>query len=318
MKIPKSTHQWISLAWSGVNRLARQARDRRWIEARQLPVRTVGVGNLQAGGTGKTPLTIRIARDAIANGAQVAILTRGYRSYWEGRGGILAPGDPVPSPDLCGDEAALIRDRVPEVWIGVGANRILQFDQLQSAAALRTGRGFDLVILDDALQHWKILCDRYVIAVTDSEFGEQIFRESFSVVRSQDLVVLTKGADFPAELRDHPLRAHIRYRLGTPRPNRRYRFVAALGDPERARESLIAAGFPIQGMTVFPDHYEFKAVEVERILGEASELSETILLSGKDWVKWRALGVREDQVDVVEPEIEFLAGEDVWRRFLKD
>ncbi len=318
MKIPKSTRQWVSLAWSGVNRLAREARDRRWIEARQLPVRTIGVGNLQAGGTGKTPLTIRIAQEAISRGSQVAILTRGYRSYWEGRGGILAPGDPVPSPDLCGDEAALMRDRVPGVWIGVGANRVAQFDKLQSAATMRTGRGFDLVILDDALQHWKILCDRYVIAITDSPFGDRFFRESFSVVRPQDLVVLTKGARFPSELRDHALRAHIRYRLGTPRRDRRYRFVAALGDPERARESLIEAGYPIQGMTVFPDHYEFKAVEVERILAEASDLSETVLLSGKDWVKWRALGVREDQVDVVEPEIEFLEGEEVWRQFLKD
>ncbi len=309
----------VSRIWSGINRVARYARARDWIESKRLPVRTIGIGNLQAGGTGKTPLTIRIARDAVKEGLQVAVLTRGYRSQWEGVGGMIIPGEPAPSPALCGDEAALLRDQVPEAWIGVGANRILQFECLHSAASLRTGRGFDLVLLDDAFQHWKIRCDRYVVAVTDAQFGERFFREDFSVVSAEDLVVLTKGDAFPAQLASHPRKARIRYRVPAPDAQQgRYRFVAALGDPEEARASLSRAGYAIVGTSVFPDHHEFQASEVERILNEAKAVGETVLLTGKDWVKWRGLGVSPEQVEFVEPEIEFVEGEDVWRRFLSE
>jgi len=314
----RTSKNLISRAWSGVNRVARFARDQRWLGSEKLPTRTVGIGNLQAGGAGKTPLTIRLARDAIASGLHVAILMRGYRSAWERTGGILAPGDSAPSPELCGDEPALIHDQVPEVWIGVGADRLGQFEKLQSQAVLKTGRQFDLVILDDAFQHWKIECDQMVLAITDSEFGERIFRDDFSAVRPSDLIVLTKGDQFPEALRSHPQQIRAQFRVPAGDPGKSYRFVAALGDPERARTSFVKAGYRIQGMTVFPDHHSFSSSEVEKIIEEAHSLGETILLSGKDWVKWRALGVSALSVQVVEPVIEIQAGLPLWERIIHE
>jgi len=70
-------------------------------------------------------------------------------------------------------------------------------------------------------------------------------------------------------------------------------------------------------MTVFPDHHAFSALEIERILEEASALGETVLLSGKDWVKWRALGTDPGSVEVVEPEIEISKGAEHWDRLLR-
>lgn len=316
MRISRFPRKMISRVWSGVNRVARLARDRQWIESEKLPARTIGIGNLQAGGTGKTPLTIRIARDAIAQGLQVAVLMRGYRSAWERTGGILSPHEPAPSPELCGDEPALIHDQVPKAWIGVGADRLAQFEKMQYQVTQETGRQFDLVLLDDAFQHWKIQCDQYVLAVTDAEFGERIFRDNFSAVRSKDLVVLTKGKSFPEALAHHPHQVKARFHVRAATPGKRYRFVAALGDPERARKSFVEAGYAIAGMTVFPDHHPFTFSEVEKILNEAAALGESVLLSGKDWVKWRALGTQATAVEVVEPEIEIYEGGEHWSSLL--
>jgi tetraacyldisaccharide 4'-kinase len=318
MKIPFTPIRLVSLLWSNVNRATRFARDRGFVDAVKLPLTTIGIGNVQAGGAGKTPLTIRLARDAIAQGLQVAVLLRGYRGAWERTGGILSPYEPAPSPGLCGDEAALIRDQVPGVWIGVGADRATQFEALQSSALVRTGRQFDIAILDDAYQHWKIRCDRYVVAVTDAKFGERVFRDDYSSIAAEDIVVLTKGETFPKELMEHPNRIRARYRFKAGTPERRYRFIAAIGDPERARIALQAAGYGISDMTVFPDHYAFSLPEVEKIIEEATSTETAILLSGKDWVKWRALGIGADQVEVVEPEIEIVEGEAIWAGLLSD
>lgn len=318
MRLPVGPTQLTSLLWSGVNRAARYARDRGLLESRKLPTYTVGIGNVQAGGAGKTPLTIRLARDAIAQGLQVAVLLRGYRGAWERTGGILSPYEPAPSPGLCGDEAALIRDQAPGVWVGVGADRIARFEDLQSAARLRTGREFDLVILDDAFQHWKIRCDRYVVAVTDAKFGDRIFRDGYSAISPEDVVVLTKGERFPDELAAHPRRIRARYRTKPGDPSRRYRFVAAIADPERARASLRDAGYAVADMTVFPDHHAFTLPEAEKIVEDAGALGMTVLLSGKDWVKWRALGIAVEAVEVVEPEVEILAGEELWRGLVQE
>ncbi len=318
MKRSLTPNRLASFLWSNANRAARFARDRGLVESVKLPTTTIGIGNVQAGGSGKTPLTIRLARDAIARGMQVAVLLRGYRGAWERSGGILSPYEPSPSPSLCGDEAALIRDQVPGVWIGVGSDRVTRFEELQSSATIRTGRQFDLVILDDAYQHWKILCDRYVVAVTDTAFGERVFREDYSAISPADLVVLTKGTSFPGALGEHRNRIRARYRVKPGDPALRYRFVAGIGDPERARATLAEAGYAIQDMTVFPDHYPFSLPEIEKIVEEANSTETTILLSGKDWVKWRSLGIAADTIEVVEPEIEILEGEAIWDALLED
>ena len=318
MKFPFAPNRLASLVWSGANRAVRAARDRGFFEPVKLPVLTIGIGNVQAGGAGKTPLVIRLARDAIAEGRQVAVLLRGYRGAWEKTGGILSPYEPAPTPALCGDEAALIRDQVPGVWIGIGADRAAQFEILQSTATHRTGRQFDIVILDDAYQHWKIRADRYVLAVTDAKFGERVFRDDYASISPDDFVVLTKGDEYPAALAKHPRRIRARFRLRPGNPKLQYRFIAAIGDPERARANLRESGYAITDMTVFPDHHPFSLPEVERIIEEANSTGATILLSGKDWVKWRSLGVPADAVEIVEPEIDILEGEALWKGLLEE
>jgi tetraacyldisaccharide 4'-kinase len=249
---------------------------------------------------------------------QVAVLTRGYRSKWERSGGLLVPGGPAADPALCGDEAALIRARLPDLWIGIGANRVEQFGRLLTELERRRARPFDLVLLDDAFQHWKIACDLSVVAVTDAVFGERFFRESYAAISPRDLVVLTKGAEFPSALADHPRRVRARFHVAGADPKTRYHFVAALGDPDRARATLVEQGFRIEETNSFPDHHAFDALETDQILAQARAAGRRVLLTGKDAVKWQALGVPSAEIQVVEPTIEIVEGEAEWRKALWD
>lgn len=291
----------LSVIWSGINQGVRAMVKLGWVRSVVLPTHSIGVGNLQAGGAGKTPLVIEIARQAVARGLSVAVLTRGYRSVWEKSGGVVPPGVRQIDPEFSGDEAALIHDSVPEVWIGVGADRLESYQKICESIRVADGRPLDLVILDDAFQHWKIRCHQSVIAVTDARVGERVFRDRFSAARSSDLIVLTKGEDYPDALKRHALKLKTRFVYPAPPEKISFRLVAAIGDPQRARESLEKAGFAIARLHSFPDHALFSKTEVSRILDDAKNAGERVLLTGKDWVKWRALGISEEWVSVVEP-----------------
>lgn len=300
-----------SVLWSMLNQGVRFFCRLGLIPTRKLPVRTIGIGNVQAGGAGKTPLTIRLAQDAVAQGMNVAILLRGYKGDWEKYGGVILPGETGVDPECSGDEAALIHERVPEAWIGVGADRFRSFKKL-SMEFSKIGKRLDLVILDDAYQHWGIRCDRYVVAVTETRFGDRFFRDRYSSIAPEDVVVLTKGSQFPREVIPSLKRIRVRYSVSPGKPDVRYRFIAAIADPKQAQESLRQAGYSILQATIFPDHYLFSFYEVERFISEAMASGLRILLTGKDGVKWKALGVNLGLVEIVEPEIEFLGGGEFW------
>ena len=70
---------WAAIPYGVVARLRGLLYDWGWFDQRRLPVPVVSVGNLTLGGTGKTPVVILLADWLLAQGKQVAILSRGYR-----------------------------------------------------------------------------------------------------------------------------------------------------------------------------------------------------------------------------------------------
>lgn len=109
--------------------------------------RVVSYGNITAGGTGKTPAVIERAREEVAAGRRVAILTRGHGSRKTPEPFLVLPSDPVANRwEEIGDEPALIRHRVPGVAIVKSADRV-------AGARTAVGRaGCDVIILDDGFQ----------------------------------------------------------------------------------------------------------------------------------------------------------------------
>jgi len=105
----------------------------------QIPI--LGIGNLEVGGTGKTPLTIAIAR--LFPGKRIAISCNAYGSP-SSFDGAFAPSEM--NAALHGDEACLIRSKLPNAVLILGRDRVL-------AAQLAESVKLDLLILDDGFQH---------------------------------------------------------------------------------------------------------------------------------------------------------------------
>lgn len=194
-----------SFIWSLASHFVRAGVSWGWIKPYHLRVRVISVGNIQVGGSGKTPLVAQIANEAHARGLRVAILTRGYKSVWEKTGGVIFPSqhtkdlqkDVTIDPKLCGDEPALLHELAPYAAIAVGANRIRSYMRL--VHELRWA--VDLVILDDGFQHLKIHRDLDVVALTSKTRRDVLYRDFDSSLNSKSnsiFCVWTKGSNVPS------------------------------------------------------------------------------------------------------------------------
>ncbi len=225
------------------------------LRTHRLRVPVLVVGNLVAGGTGKTPLTIALARGLQAQGWRPGIVSRGYgrRSQDPVR---VGPGVP---PELCGDEPLLIA-RQTGLPVFVDSDRV-------AAARRLVAEGCNLIIADDGLQHRRLGRD-IEIDVVDGERrhgnGRLIpagpLREPAG--RRVDLRVVNGGTagegEWPMRLvlgqaepiEGGPPRALASF-AGAP-----VHAVAGIGNPGRFFASLRDQGLaPIEH--AFPDHHAY-------------------------------------------------------------
>jgi tetraacyldisaccharide 4'-kinase len=297
--------------WSVLSSAARRSAELGAIHAHDLGVRVISVGNIQVGGAGKTPLVAQIAREAVAKGMLPCILCRGYGGEWESEGGVIAPGEPMADPDLCGDEPALLHDLIPEAWIGVGGDRVRSYERIRARVGERPP---DLVLLDDGFQHHRIKKNIEIVAVTSAGRGDVLFRDRPEALKHCDLAVWTKGETEP-EVHGAPL-VRVRYRLPPYTGKRDIWLVTGLADGRSAFELGRESGYPVTRHIPFPDHARYAPEIVQGILSEAQKAGARVAITGKDWVKWRKLGVQPLQLEVLEPELVFEKGRDLWDRIL--
>jgi tetraacyldisaccharide 4'-kinase len=209
---------WIGLAsgvWSFLSQTARASSKAGLLKSTRLDSKVISVGNIQVGGAGKTPLVAQIANEAIQRGHSVCILTRGYKSVWELKGGIIPPGTQSFDAAQCGDEATLLHELCPGAYVGVGADRVKQFQEVLAHSQKCFHKKIDITLLDDGFQHWAIQKDIEVVALTSAKNNAVLFRDSIHALRNADLLVWTKGDERPVPV-NRPL-VVVNYRL--PRPS---------------------------------------------------------------------------------------------------
>jgi tetraacyldisaccharide 4'-kinase len=275
----------------------------------------ISVGNIQAGGAGKTPLVARIAREGAERGLRVCVLSRGYRGEWEKTHGVLAPGETAPhaqvSAKVCGDEPALLRELAPAAWIGVGGDRVVSFE-----AVLEKAGKIDLVVLDDGFQNRAIAKDLELVALTSARPSEKVFRDFSSALDRADLLVWTKGGERPEVPAGKPfVRAEFRIEKSANAPA--LFLVTGIEDGANAATTAREAGYRVEKHVAFGDHHAYSAEEIRQFLEAARAAGLRLALTGKDWVKWRDHGIDRKEIEVLEPRLE-LGGEDlkVWNRVL--
>ncbi|MBI2431890.1 MAG: tetraacyldisaccharide 4'-kinase, partial [Candidatus Hydrogenedentes bacterium] len=161
----------------------------------RVEARVISLGNLTAGGTGKTPAVIARAQAEIAAGRRVAVLTRGYGSQRVREPYVLPPGTPLPETPLyklIGDEPALIRRRAPGITLVKSADRV-------AGAHAAIAAGCDTILLDDGFQAVALERDENILLVdATNAFGNGhllprgILREPVAAAGRATEIILTR------------------------------------------------------------------------------------------------------------------------------
>jgi tetraacyldisaccharide 4'-kinase len=186
----------LSAIYGGVVGARNALYDGRVFRARRLQGAVVSVGNLSAGGSGKTPFVLLLGELLKARGIKFDVLSRGYGR--ESRGVRFV--DPAGLPREFGDEPLLIARKL-QVPVIVGE------DRHQAGQFAESRFGPQVHLLDDGFQHRALARDFDIVLVTPQDAGDQLLpagrlREPLSSLRRADAVVLASGASaqsFPVE-----------------------------------------------------------------------------------------------------------------------
>lgn len=251
----------------------------------RVDARVISFGNITAGGTGKTPAVIERARQELAAGRRVAVLTRGYGTRT--RGPIVV--DRTDAPDAraarIGDEPALILRRAPGVVIVKAPDR-------REGARRALERGCDTLILDDGFQYVQLERDEDIVLVDAARpFGnghliprgtlreppESLARATAIYLTRCDRVddlgplletIATLAPSIPVRITRHAPTALWRVSDGQTRDLadlRGLEIVAAcaIAEPESFFAMLESLGARIRARHDFPDHAPFNPRSIE-------------------------------------------------------
>jgi len=314
----------------------RLAYERGVLKARRLPGFVLSVGNLTAGGTGKTPAVACLAQWTRSRGFSAAVLSRGYKRSAGNGPLVVSDGTALlAGPWSAGDEPCLLARRLEGVPVIVGA------DRWQAGMLAHRQFGAEIFILDDGFQHHRLARDVDLVLLDGREpFGNGHLlpwgplREPQRVLRRADALILT-GCGRASGREEAALRALERGFPGKPvfkashRPEEcmfpyegrpvpldRLRGVPALGfagiaAPERFRETLLSLGVDIVDFRVFPDHHRYTAGDILslRRAGEAVG-ARYLLTTEKDWVKIEALELDSRKIGFLRIRFEPVPGEE--------
>ncbi len=302
-----AAHTWIHRAWYGghgwyrlllplsgiywlLSSLRRSLYRSGLMRTRQAKVPVVVVGNITAGGTGKTPVTIWLANSLAERGFSPGIVSRGYGGS---KSGTSMRVDARSDPAVVGDEPVLIAMRT-------GRPVVVDADRGRGAAML-VADGADLVIADDGLQHYALARD-YEICVVDGARGlgnglllpAGPLREPASRIEDVDQVLVNGRLHEERVAMSTGLQNAIEFRLvaaeacrlngSLNRPIERFagttvHAVAAIGNPDRFFDTLRGHGIQVIEHA-FPDHAPLRPEQLD--FGDNFD----ILMTEKDAVKF--------------------------------
>lgn len=292
---PPLALELASFGFGATVRARNRLYDRGLLPARRVEgARVVSVGNVNVGGTGKTPAVLLIGGWARACGRKVAVLSRGYRR--EERGERVFRGDALPEAREVGDEPRLLAARLVDVPVLVGP------DRARLAERARAELGCDFIVLDDGLQHRRLHRDVEVVVVDeDAGFGNGRLlpagplREPLEVLERADVVWLRQGAPGrPALPLPEGKVVRCRHRAdrlvspgGTLGPasalaGQKVVAVAGIARPASFLGALDAAGATVVERLLFPDHHPFSAAELAGIAAAARARGAKLVTTEKD------------------------------------
>jgi tetraacyldisaccharide 4'-kinase len=273
---------------------------------RRLRFPVVSIGNLSTGGSGKTPLTIALARALTWRGLRVDVLSRGY-----GRKSKLAARvDPDGTAEDFGDEPLLIaRETGLPVYVApqrYDAGLLAESEQSNADNGPgRVGRGFSpdtksaklvgalapevrIHLLDDGFQHRQLARAVDILLLNSHDWHDTLLptgnlREPLSAIRRASVIAIP--ADEPeleAELRtwgSHGPVWRLRRTMEIPAISGPVAAFCGIARPEQFFAGLEAAGLHLSVRTAFPDHHRYTAHDLDRLIASARAAGATALVA---------------------------------------
>jgi tetraacyldisaccharide 4'-kinase len=287
------------------------------LKSRRLPCKVISVGNIVAGGTGKTPLSVFVTEKIRSMGYTVVVLSRGYRGAAEASGGLVSDGERLlMDVRTAGDEPYMMAMHLKDLGVPVMVGRS-RFDT--GSAAIEKFHP-DVVVLDDAFQHLRLARDLDLVLLDGREpfangylLPRGPLREPLSALARGAALILTRSSDalpdaLPDPLQDAagqrplfqarfvPYVARIissRSKHETPpapdtgflRAVSVYAF-SGLARNDRFQETLKSLGAEMRGFAAFADHHAYSDAELASIWEAARKTgAEYLVTSEKDWVR---------------------------------
>jgi tetraacyldisaccharide 4'-kinase len=263
-----------------------------------LGARTISIGNISMGGTGKTPLVSHVAEILADAGEKVCILTRGYGRESSGRVLVSDGERALVDARTGGDEPVeLARKLIGKAIVVADADRV-------AAAKWALGKfPITVFILDDGFQHRRAKRDLDIVCVdATTSLDKVLLREPITNLRRANAIVITRtdlvaDASLTAErlARLAPeasiflSKSVLNEDLETAQPAFAF---CAVGNPESFFELLRRAGYELKGTATFPDHHVYTQRDATNLANRARTAGATVLLTtAKD-------GVKLDSVDI--------------------
>ena len=261
--------------------------DRRIFKPRHLNWPVVSVGNISAGGSGKTPFVIALGELLLKKGIGLDVLSRGYRRSTSG----VMKVDPSGTPEQFGDEPLLIarKLRCPVI---VGESRYSAGVYAEDEGAGTSQNRMHL--LDDAFQHRQLHRDFDIVLLNAEDLDDKLLpsgrlRESFaSLLRADALAV---DCEFPiSRLPKGKFQLwRIERKMEIPEFNSPVIAFCGIAHPQRFFTALRSAGVDLRKEIAFRDHHRYTAADVKRLAAVQADVPGSILVTTeKDAINLRA------------------------------
>jgi len=313
-----------------------------------LGVQVIAIGNLTVGGTGKTPVVEKFARELRDAGRNVAILSRGYRSkprpvHQMLLNKILFREDQTPprvvsdgkslllDSEMAGDEPYMLASNLKDVVV------LVDKDRVKSGRYAIEKFGCDTLLLDDGFQYWNLRGRRHDVVLIDRQqpFGNEhllprgTLREPPSHLARAHTIFITKSDGQTAELRQriarlNPAAAVIecvhsplyledvftgeRKTLAFLR-GQKVASLSGIAQPESFEQSLVNLGAELVYAKRFADHHRFTQQEILNIINRGKKRqADAIITTQKDAVRFPKIDRRDLPFYFMRVEIKIVSG----------
>ena len=260
-----------------------------FIQKVKFNIPVICVGNIFIGGTGKTPLSIHIARKLSENGKNPAIVRKYYKSHK--------------------DEHKMILSYYNKLILNLNRSKGI-YEALE--------KGYDAVILDDGFQDYKIKKNLSIICFNSNQligngylFPSGPLRESLGSLKNANILIINGDRSLDFEQKILKIQKDLKIYYSNYKPlniqefkNKKLLVISGIGNPENFFKILKDNQMNIQKKMVYPDHYEFTKNEMLKIIEYAKKNDFQIVMTEKDYYKIKDFSLENIKYLKVKLEIE--------------